>query len=112
MADREQEAVTALPLRVVRAVAHGVKVRHRQHVGDAERLGDVALTLHLTHEERLSADAIGPVLQRELVWQIWWGFGSFGCLLSFCSLHSFLLGTGRSGLNGSACRRSRRSWRP
>jgi hypothetical protein len=28
-------------------IAHGVEIRHRQHIGDAERLGDVALALHL-----------------------------------------------------------------
>ena len=63
VADREQEAVAALPLRVVRAVAHGMEVRHREHVGDAERLGDVALALHLAHEQCFSPDAVGPVHQ-------------------------------------------------
>ena len=61
VADREQEAVAALPFRILGPIVHRVEIGHRQDVGDAERLGDVALALHLAHAERMAADVIGAV---------------------------------------------------
>jgi hypothetical protein len=49
MTNREQEAVAAFPGGILGLVAQRVEVGHRQHVGHAERLGDVALPLHLAH---------------------------------------------------------------
>jgi len=63
VADGQQEAVAALPFRVVGAVGESVEIGHRQHVGDAQRLGDVALALHLAHAQGIAADAVGPVGQ-------------------------------------------------
>ena len=63
VADREQEAVAPLPCRILRAVAHRVEIGDRQHVGDAERLRDIALTLHFAHPERVAADTIGAFAQ-------------------------------------------------
>ena len=100
VADREQEAVAALPFRIVRAVAHRMEVGHREHVRDAERLGDVALALHLAHAQRIPADAVGPIRQG--------GSLAYGSALRLVRLlHSILLGTSPQ-LSGSACRRSRR----
>ena len=59
MAVRQQEAVALFPVRIFRAVAHGVKIRDGQCVGDVERLADVALALHLAHQQRVAADAVG-----------------------------------------------------
>ena len=67
VAVREQEAVAALPVRVLRPVVHGVEVGGRQHVGDVERLGDVALALDLAHPQRMAADAVGPLGEVDVV---------------------------------------------
>ena len=69
MADGQQEAVAPLPVRVLRPVAQRVEVGHGQHVGDAERLGDVALALHLAHAQRVAADAVGAFGQARHVGQ-------------------------------------------
>ena len=60
---RQQETVALFPVRIFRAVAHGVEVRDGQHVGDVERLADVALALHLAHQQRVAADAVGALGQ-------------------------------------------------
>ncbi len=41
-----------------------MEVGDGQDLGDAERLGDVALPLHLAHPQRIAADAVGAVGQR------------------------------------------------
>jgi hypothetical protein len=63
----QQEAVALLPVRVLRAVAHGVEVGDGQHVGDVERLADVALALDLAHQQRVATDAIGAFSQIDIV---------------------------------------------
>ena len=45
VADREQEPVAAGPVWVLGPVVQSVGVGHGEHVGDAERLADVALAL-------------------------------------------------------------------
>ena len=59
VADGEQEPVAVGPVRVLGPVAELVGVDHGEHVGDAERLADVALALHLAHVQRVAADAVG-----------------------------------------------------
>ena len=49
MAVRKQEAVAPFPLRIIRPVAHGVKIGDGEDVGDVQRLRDIALALHLRH---------------------------------------------------------------
>jgi hypothetical protein len=61
VAVRKQEAVTAFPGRIVGPILHRVEVRDCEHVGDVERLRDVALALHLAHAHRVAADVIGAV---------------------------------------------------
>ena len=61
VAVRKEEAVAALPLRVVGAVAKRMAVGDGEDVGHAERLGDVALALHFTHAQRETADVAGTV---------------------------------------------------
>ena len=46
-----------------------------QHVGDAERLGDIALALYLAHPQRVAADAVGAFGQAER-------FGRMRCLIA------------------------------
>jgi len=59
----EQEAVTALPLGFVGTQAQRMAVGHRQHVGVAERLTDIALALDLAHAHGIAADPIGAAGQ-------------------------------------------------
>jgi hypothetical protein len=44
-----------------------MKIRNSQNIGDAECLGDIALSLHLTHFERVTPDAIGPLFKRQII---------------------------------------------
>ena len=43
-----------------------MEVGDGQHVGDAERLADVALALHLAHAQRVAADAVGALGQADV----------------------------------------------
>ena len=56
-----------LPVRVVGLPPHRVEVGDRQHVGDVERLRDIALPLHFAHQQSVAADAIGMVAQVGIV---------------------------------------------
>jgi hypothetical protein len=44
-----------------------MKIGHRQHVGDVERLPDISLTLHFTHQQGVAADAIGALRHVDIV---------------------------------------------
>ena len=61
MANGQQEAIAFLPFRILGPIVHRVEIGHRQDVGDAQRLGNVALALYLAHAERMAADVIGAV---------------------------------------------------
>jgi hypothetical protein len=40
-----------------------VEVRDGEHIGDVERLRNVALAMHLAHAQRVAADAVGAIGQ-------------------------------------------------
>ena len=61
MTDGEQKAIASLPFGIFGTVRHGMKIRNSQNIGNTERLGDIALSLHLTHFERVTPDAISPL---------------------------------------------------
>jgi hypothetical protein len=63
----EEETVAAFPFRILRPVAHRAEVRNREHIGDVERLADVALPLHLAHQQGVSADPIGALSERHRI---------------------------------------------
>ena len=63
MTDGQEEAIAFFPGRVRGVVAQRVEVGHREHVGDAKRLGDVALALHLAHQQGVAAYGSGGVCQ-------------------------------------------------
>ena len=65
MADRKQEPVSLLPIRLFRAELQRVKVGDRENIGDAERLRDIALSLHFTHTECVEPDAARALAQRQ-----------------------------------------------
>lgn len=60
MSDREQKAVAPLPFRIIRAIGHRVEIGHGQHIGNTERLRDIALPLNLTHPQRIATNIVGP----------------------------------------------------
>ena len=78
VADGEQEPVAVGPVRVLGPVAELVGVDHGEHVGDAERLADVALALHLAHVQRVAADAVGGLADRRSA-----STGRCGVLMAF-----------------------------
>ncbi len=69
MTDGQQEAVAVLPIGLLGPIIERVEVGHCQHVGDAERLRDVALSLNLAHAQRVAADAPGAIVQARRIGQ-------------------------------------------
>jgi len=67
MSVREQEPVAPLPGRIVRSIAHRVKIGDRKNVGDVECLCDITLTLDLAHAKRVAADVVGSLRERDHV---------------------------------------------
>jgi len=56
-----------------------VKISDRQHVGDIERLRDIALSLNLAHAQRIAANVAGALRKRGRVGK------------RFCGIHFSLL---------------------
>jgi hypothetical protein len=61
MTVREEEAVAALPFGIFRFELECMTVGDSQDLGHAERLADVALSLHFTHPQRIPADSVSAV---------------------------------------------------
>ena len=59
MAMGQQEAVAAFPFRLIGANGHCVAPGHGQHIGPAQGLAHIALSLHFAHAQRKAAHAIG-----------------------------------------------------
>jgi hypothetical protein len=56
MAMRKQEAIAPLPLRIFRAIGHGVAEGGSQYIGIPQRLANIALPLHFPHLQGVAAD--------------------------------------------------------
>ena len=56
MAMRKQEPIAPLPLRIFRAIGHGVAEGGSQHIGIPQRLANIALPLHFPHLQGVAAD--------------------------------------------------------
>ena len=66
MAMRQQKSVATFPRRIFGAQVHGMAVGHGQHIGPAQGLTDVALTLHFAHAQGVASDSVGALGQRIL----------------------------------------------
>ncbi len=71
MADGKQKPVPSFPFRITGPVAERVEVARGQHIGDAERLSDVALPLHFAHQEGLAPDIPGAKVERDVCARSW-----------------------------------------
>ena len=58
---REQKAIATFPRRIIGPELHRVEIGNSKHIGDVERLRDVALALHLAHAHGVAADVIGAI---------------------------------------------------
>jgi hypothetical protein len=69
--DGEQETIASLPFWVLRSVFEGVEIRDRKDIGDAERLSDIALALHLPHAHGMAPDSISTLSKADVAAIMW-----------------------------------------
>ena len=68
VAMREQESVALRPFRVLGLEIHCMTIRHSKHIGIAERLANIALSLNLTHLNRVAPNSVGALRQCAIGW--------------------------------------------
>ena len=51
MADRQQETVTAVPLRLCRTIFKRMEIRRCKHIGNPGGLADISLSMHFAHQQ-------------------------------------------------------------